>query len=139
MLNALEPASAATTGGLGLVGGHGFQLVFALAAASRLCSAICLALAPETRFCGLPRPEKVLQFLSTGRGSNARRLVVGCAIYQLLVYVSAPYYGPYMLQQLHFDYLSYMVAISSQVAVKVLAPILADDPPMNGRNLGGAG
>jgi MFS family permease len=107
----IDPSSAS---------GVGFQLIFAIAAASRLISACFLAASPEPDFHGLSRPPQFFRFLSTARGQNAWRLLVAGSALQLATYVASPYFSPFMLQELRFTYSEYMVATLCVVAGKFL-------------------
>jgi MFS family permease len=117
LLQHFEPGAA------GLVeagaGGDGYRLVFGLAALARLVSVVLLALSPEPRFRGLPDVASTRRFLGTRRGRAAWRLVGAGALLQLLVYSGSPYFGPFMLQGLHFTYVEYMVASVAVVGMKV--------------------
>jgi MFS family permease len=119
VLGALEPGAA------GRVehgaGGAGYTTLFAIAAGFRLVSAVLLALSPELRFAGMPAPGQVFRFLRTARGSIAWRVLVGGAVLQLTVYVSSPYFGPFMLEDLQFSYVEYTIASACVVLLKFVA------------------
>jgi MFS family permease len=100
--------------------GVGFQLIFGIAAASRLVSALILAVSPEPDFHGLSRPDQFRRFLGTSRGQNAWRLLAAGSALQLATYVASPYFGPFMLQELRFTYGEYMIATLAVVAGKFL-------------------
>ena len=118
LLHRLEEGAPGTvTAG---AGGMGFAAVFGVAALARLTSSILLALSPEPPFRGLPPPKRLRTFLGTKRGRSLRRLLLLGAAVQLTVYVGSPYFGPYMLDGLHFTYAQYMVASVSVVLTKVI-------------------
>jgi MFS family permease len=98
--------------------GRGFALIFGAAAASRLLSALLLSLSPEPAFRGLARTAKVLQFLRTTRGSNAWRLVASTGLFYLAVYLASPFFVPFMVERLRFNYFWLMVALALQIALK---------------------
>jgi predicted MFS family arabinose efflux permease len=119
LLEALEPTRAGAALGEA-AGGGGFALVFALAAAARLASAVLLALSPEPRFTGLPARERMTQAFAGRRGRRVSRQIALVALMQLAVWTSSPYYGPYMLGELAFSYVQYMAAYVVLVLAKVL-------------------
>jgi MFS family permease len=116
LLHWIEPASPEDAAG---AGGSGFTLILALAALSRGISAVLLAISHETRFHGISRGHRLRRFLVTDRGRAAWKLVATGAGFQLLVYLSSPYFSPYMLSELHFDYVEFMLATVSIVIWKV--------------------
>jgi hypothetical protein len=116
LLSRLEPGSAFEAGAKS---GTGFTVVFALAAACRAASAALLLASPEPRFGGLPGRVRVFRFLRTERGTSAWRLVLFVALLQLSVYVAAPFFQPYMLEELRFSYLELMAASIAVTAFKV--------------------
>jgi MFS family permease len=63
---------------------------------------------------------KVAQFLKTTRGSNAWRLVAGSGAFYLCVYISSPFFVPFMVEELRFSYLWLMAALSIQVLLKAM-------------------
>jgi predicted MFS family arabinose efflux permease len=104
----------------GAAGGGGFAAAYALAGLCRCASVGLLAASREGRFSGLPNRARVARFLRTGRGSGAWRLVLLVGALQVALYVAAPYFNPYMLEELEFSYLEYMIASAWLVAVKVV-------------------
>jgi predicted MFS family arabinose efflux permease len=116
LLERLEPGAAGDVASG--AGGAGFRLVFLVAAASRLLSAVLLVASPELRFRGLTDAPQTLRFLATARGSRAWRLLGTGAILQLAVYVASPYFGPFMLEDLRFSYLEYMASSVTVVSAK---------------------
>jgi MFS family permease len=117
LLQVLEPARAAAAE---QSTAWGFVLVFALAGLARLVSVALLASSAEPRFQGLSDRMRVGRFLRTSRGSDAWRLLSIGASLQLVVYVAAPYFTPFMLEELSFSYIEYTVASLSIVLFKVL-------------------
>jgi MFS family permease len=118
LLQRLEPGAAGAVA-LG-AGGAGYRLVFLLAAGARTVSVLLLAAAPEPRFRGLPDAPQTRRFLGTSRGTRASRLLGTGAAMQLAVYLASPYFGPFMLDELHFSYLEYMASSVTVVAAKFL-------------------
>jgi MFS family permease len=98
--------------------GRGFFLIFLLAALFRASSAVllCLSAAPEGS--AMAGRTRVLQFLRTSRGSNAWRIVTGAAGFQFTVFVSSPFFVPFMAEELGFSYFWLMVALATQIGLK---------------------
>lgn len=116
LLQALEPGAAGEVAAG--AGGAGYRLVFSLAAGFRAVSSLLLALSPEPPFRGLSDARQTFRFLATSRGSRAWRLLGTGAGLQLCVYLASPYFGPFMLQDLEFTYLEYMVSSVTVVTFK---------------------
>jgi len=116
LLELLEPAPAAEA----WLGGRGFALLFLLAALARGVSSAFLFATPEPRFAGLAPRVRALQFLRTARGQRAGRLLFFSGALYFSVYVSSPYFTPFMLEQLHFRYWEYTLASLAIVLFKVV-------------------
>jgi MFS family permease len=105
-----------------------FAVLFFIAAMSRMCSAGLLAsqreLSPPGRELGTWKLAGLVQTLR--EGSQPRVLAFLLAA-QVAVQISAAYFNPYMLGQLRFSYVQYMVLLS--VAMLVKAAVL----PLMGR------
>lgn len=120
LLHLLEPAPAGAELATGVRGaGFGFRVIFLVAAACRLVSCGLLAASPEPRFHAPRGTPEALRFLSTERGTGARRLVLTIAALHLAVWTAAPYFGPHMLTTLSFSYLEYTTAYVCMVVLKV--------------------
>jgi MFS family permease len=117
LLEWLEPER----GPLASAGGRGFALLFLLAGLARAGSSALLLATNEPRFAGLAPRVRVLQFLRTGRGSRAWRLLVFSGTLYFSVYVASPYFTPYMLGELGFRYWEFMLASLAIVVFKVLS------------------
>jgi MFS family permease len=116
-------------GGFALKAGQGTAhevVVFAgLFAAALLCRAVstcCLALQTEP----FPIPPE-MQFLTLGeqwhrfsRGSSGR-LLVFAVMMQVAVYISGPFFVPYMLKELKFEYHHYAVLIGVSYFAKFVS------------------
>jgi predicted MFS family arabinose efflux permease len=116
LLERLEPGAAGDVARG--AGGTGFRLVFLVAAGARLLSALLLASSPEPHYRGLTDARQTFRFLATSRGARAWRLLGTGAALQLMVYVASPYFGPFMLKDLRFSYLEYMVSSVTVVSAK---------------------
>jgi MFS family permease len=119
ILGALEPsrAAAAVEGS----GGRGFALMFALAVLFRIASAALFSLTPEPSFRGLANREHVTRFLGSERGARALRLILVGVVFHFTVYLSSPYFAPYMLEALRFSYVQYMGASVFVILCKAAA------------------
>jgi MFS family permease len=115
LLQWLEPEGAITTGG----GGIGFALLFALAALARGVSALLSARTPEPPFAGMSAGPRVRRFLFTERGTRARRLILLVFAIQFTVYLSSPFYTPFMLEDLQLTYVEFTVASLMVMGAKV--------------------
>jgi MFS family permease len=105
-------------------GGYGFFVVFGLAALARAACTALLARSPEPRFQGLSASGRVLAFARTGRGGRLVRLLLLGAAMQLAVYVAGPYFAPFMLEDLGFDYARFTAASLAIVLSKAaFAPL----------------
>jgi MFS family permease len=105
---------------------HIFALLFGLGACCRLVSSLLLACQTETRtwMRKEPRPRSdIREIWSSIRtwDHHTKGLVIYLLAMQTAVYVSAPYFTPYMLHHLRLSYLNYMLLISLGFAGKALA------------------
>lgn len=116
LLHEVEPKSAAEAGG---AGGVGFAAAYATAAVFRLVSTGLLAASPEPRFAGLPGAVRAVGFFRGVRGGRVRRLLLALAALNFAVYVGAPWFAPFMLEELDFGYLEYMAANLCIVGAKI--------------------
>jgi MFS family permease len=117
LLELLEPARCRA----GFEEGHGFALLFMLAALARAVSSAFLFLTPEPRFAGLAPAVRVSQFLRTARGNRAARLLCFSGTLYFSVYVASPYFAPFMLEELDFRYWEFTLASLAIVVFKVLS------------------
>ena len=98
-----------------------FALLFLVAAGSRLTSARLLAThhepCPPGKSPGLKGLRSMVRSLSVDAD---RHVLVYLLVAQAAVYVSGPYFNPYMLGQLRLNYLNYMVLTCAAMAAKVV-------------------
>ncbi|MDA0205644.1 MAG: MFS transporter [Acidobacteria bacterium] len=114
-LQLMEPGAAGTVPIS--AGGRGFAVIFSAAALFRLASAIALALSPADS--GLPSPTRRPSSRAATADKNTVRRVLGTAALLLLtVHLASPYFGPFMLGELHLSYLEYMAASVAVVVLK---------------------
>lgn len=126
LLDLLEPegpvaaaSGAASEAGGAAGGGTGFAVVYGLAALARLVSSLLHLAAPEPPFGGLSPRRRATRFLATDQGQGLARLVLGGASFYFAVYLASPYFAPYMLEVLHFDYAEYTAASAAVIVSKV--------------------
>lgn len=99
----------------------GFTVVFLAAMGARLISAYCLTQMAEPPYIGKPDDRFSLwEFLRDGRRTNFGRFVGYIAFTHFAVQVSAPFITPYLLRDLHFTYLQFMVATAATVVAQFL-------------------
>lgn len=112
VLFVLEPRMGTARGGLG------FASIFAAAALLRLISSGLLAATPEPSFRGISGRSQLRQFLGKERGRSAVRLLMLGGAMHCMVYISAPFFTPFMLQELQLSYLGYTLAMVTIVLLK---------------------
>jgi MFS family permease len=113
------PVAAAAASGEGGVRGAGFALIYGIAALARFTSSLLHLAAPEPPFGGLSPRARAARFMVTDQGKGIVRLVGGGAVFYFAVYVASPYFAPYMLEVLHFDYTEYTLASAAVIVSKV--------------------
>lgn len=99
----------------------GFVLVFLFALAARLASAYYLSRMIEPPY--VTRPEdrfSLWQFLRDGRRTNFGRFVAYIGLTHFAVQVSGPMIAPYLLRDLRFTYLEFMLATAAVVVAQFL-------------------
>jgi MFS family permease len=100
----------------------GFVLLFFVAMVSRLASVYYLSRKYEPDF----RIEKSAQFsfidfIREARFHNYGLFVIYLGAMNFAVYISAPFFTPYMLNHLGFDYVTFTVITATALVVKFLA------------------
>ena len=94
----------------------GFMLIFIAALLSRLISAYCLSKMSNPPYEVNKKDEfSILEFFADFRHSSFVRFVVYTGLMHLSVMVAGPFFSVYMLRELHFSYLQFMVV--SAIAV----------------------
>lgn len=98
-----------------------FALLFLIAAGSRMTSARLLASHHEPRPPGHePAARGLRSMVHSLRLDADRKVLVYLLVAQAAVYVSGPYFNPYMLGQLRLNYLDYMVLTCAAMGAKVV-------------------
>ncbi len=115
LLSQFEQARA---GAAGAIGGLGFAIAYLIAGLFRCLSVGLLSASSEGTFLGVPTRTNVVRFLRTERGTNAWRLILLIGLLQVAVFVAAPFFNSFMLEDLEFTYIEYMIASAVVVAVK---------------------
>jgi MFS family permease len=107
---------------------EGFALIFLLAGIARAASAWMLASQSEP--VRMPADFRILGwrgFAAARAGSDYRRLVALMLGLQISVYVSAPYFNPYMLGELRLRYDEYVTLVAAVLVAKaVFSPFVAE-------------
>lgn len=99
----------------------GFVLVFAIALAARLASAYFLSRMVEPPYAATEEDRFSLwQFLRDGRRTNFGRFVGYVGSMHFAVQVSGPMIAPYLLRDLRFTYLEFMLSTAAVVVAQFL-------------------
>ncbi len=100
----------------------GFVLIFLLALLCRLVSARFLSMKFEPPYTA-PRQAEFgfFEFLKQARFRNHGLFVLYLGLMNFSVYLSAPFFTPYMLNHLDMDYLTFTVVTASAIVVKVMS------------------
>jgi MFS family permease len=101
---------------------EGFILIFLLALASRAVSVLFLRKQFEPAY-RVPREAEFgfLQFLRQEEFRNYRHFVLYLGFMNFAVFLSAPFFTPYMLNDLKLDYLTFTLVNASSIIIKVLS------------------
>jgi MFS family permease len=100
----------------------GFALVFVIALAARLASAYFLSRMAEPPYAATEADRFSLwQFLRDGRSTNFGRFVAYVGSMHFAVQVSGPMIAPYLLRDLRFTYLEFMLSTAAVVMAQFLA------------------
>ncbi len=99
-----------------------FAAIFAIACVCRMVSVMLLTVHHESRFA-----RDLVQHLEEARvagcAANPRgmRLITYLVVVQGMVQISGPYFTPYMLKQLQFDYASYVALVATAFIAKAVS------------------
>ncbi len=100
----------------------GFVTIFLIALSSRIFSYIFLTKKYEPYYEAPPRPEFTFRdFLREARFRNHGRFVLYLSFMNFSVYMAAPFFVPYMLRDLHMDYLSFTIVNAAAIIAKFIA------------------
>lgn len=100
----------------------GFALIFLLALSSRMVSAVFLSKKFEPAY-AVPRDAEFgfLEFLKQARFRNYGLFVLYLGLMNFSVFLSAPFFTPYMLNDLHMSYMTFTAVNAAAIVVKVLS------------------
>ncbi|MFM9961580.1 MAG: MFS transporter [Planctomycetaceae bacterium] len=99
-----------------------FGILFSIACVCRVLSASFLAAQHEPQ--PLPADRRripVLEQLQRYRHSAGGRLLFYIVVVQFGVWITGPYFAPYMREKLHFSYVDYAVLIAFSFVFKIMA------------------
>lgn len=99
----------------------GFLMIFGSALAARLLSVFYLGRMKEPAYARPVRVEGFLSFLAGARRSNFGRFTLFVAAMNFSVAVSGPYFAVYMLRDLKFTYVEFMISHAILVVTQILA------------------
>ncbi len=101
---------------------EGFVIIFLLALASRMVSLLFLSKQYEPPYQVAREAEfGFLQFLKQPEFRNYRSFVLYLGLMNFGVFVSGPFFTPYMLNDLRMDYLTFTLVNASAIIIKVLS------------------
>lgn len=99
-----------------------FGILFAIACVCRFLSAWFLAVQHEPHPLPLDRRRvPVFEQLRSYRHSAGGRLLLYIVVVQFGVWITGPYFAPYMREKLHFSYVDYAVLIAFSFVFKIMA------------------
>ncbi|UCH79677.1 MAG: MFS transporter [Nitrospiraceae bacterium] len=100
----------------------GFVLIFLLAMAARMLSSFFLTKKYEPPYAvALKRESGLFEFIKGARFSNYGRLVLYLCFMNFSVYLSVPFFVPYMLRDLSLDYMTFTFVISTAAVAKFVS------------------
>jgi MFS family permease len=103
----------------------GFALLFGVALASRIASALFLAAQSEPRQVTLDRGLPALELLRRFPSAPAARLVIYLLTLAVAVQVASPFFSAFMLVRLELDYWQYTTLVGTAMVAKVIVlPVL---------------
>ena len=114
IMHRLAPGGVAAAGSA-----RAFAVLLGLAAVCRLMSGALLLAAPEPQFRGLLPRRQAVRAARTRQGGQALRILLLGALFHFTIYWGSPFFAPFMLKQLEFTYLQYMVASLSVILAKM--------------------
>ncbi len=97
----------------------GFAIIFSLAMITRLISAYYLKKEYEPKYEVSEEAQFTLaQFLKRAPSANFGKLVFYLCLMNFSVYISAPFFTPYMLKDLHMNYMIFTIANAIAILMK---------------------
>ncbi|MFO1022387.1 MAG: MFS transporter [Planctomycetales bacterium] len=100
----------------------GFAILFLVAGTCRFLSVLCLSRQTEAPMqLHSHRNVSLGELVNRIRRGGSERLLVYLISVQFAVYISGPYFNPFMLKQLGFSYQTYMTLVAASFLAKALA------------------
>jgi len=100
----------------------GFAIIFLLALISRIISFIFLTKKYEPKYVVVKGSEfSFFDFVSHVRESNYGLFVIFLCLMNFSVYISAPFFTPYMLNYLGMNYFTFTIVIAAATIVKIFS------------------
>ncbi len=98
----------------------GFVAIFSLALISRIVSFIFLRKKYEPAYKVAQEAEfSFTDFIKQARFTNFGLFVIYLSLMNFSVYLAAPFFTPYMLKDLRFDYLTFTIVVGTAIIVKL--------------------
>lgn len=92
----------------------GFSIIFACAMAFRFISWYFLSRMHEPAWKISPvKQDNLLLMIKNGFNSNLGRFIAFVSLMNLTVYMAAPFFAVYMIRDLHFEYMTYVIVIAA--------------------------
>jgi MFS family permease len=100
--------------------GKGFVILFVAAGLARLCSVSLLTITPEPPS-AIENKSPLVPSLRPSWSAAIDRIALVAGLLFFTVYLSSPFFTPYMLEQLAFDYVEFTLATAAMVAMKMIS------------------
>lgn len=99
-----------------------FAAIFGIACVCRFISVMLLAIHQESRVAReLVKHLEEARVAGSAANPRGMRLITYLVVVQGMVQISGPYFTPYMLKQLHFDYASYVALVATAFIAKAVS------------------
>ncbi len=99
-----------------------FAAIFAIACICRFVSVVLLSVHQESRLArDLVKHLEEVRLAGSAANPRGMRLITYLVVVQGMVQISGPYFTPYMLKQLHFDYASYVALVATAFIAKAVS------------------
>ena len=102
----------------------GFIIIFFLACVSRIVSSLYLWKQHEPEFIERRKPRiggGLLTFIRNARSGNYGLFALYLGLMNFSVYMAAPFFIPYMLNDLHLSYLTFTIVNAAAIIVKIFS------------------
>jgi MFS family permease len=98
-----------------------FVILFAIAFAARLISSLFLSLKYEPHNHIISINSSFIDFIKDLTATNAGKVMLYLAITNFGMYIAVPFWAAYMIEDLHFSYMQYMIVNALSLLVKFIA------------------